>query len=185
MLDPACLFVPDRARALPRGSKEREFAALCLRLVWHTVFDTCPGLLAAAPPDGSQVLEPFLAWAESQGLAMDWSLHAHLLAWLAVHPEAGVALDRERVVELMAAAASRWALGDQSPDRGILIASALLPDEGLLAWKPPSLEEGRKVLLVSLAGGQAIQWPAAWTALADEAALGIMGNDIAWRGLGP
>lgn len=183
MFDPACLLVPERARALPVGAKEREFAALCLRLVWHAVFDTCPGLLAATTPDGARVLEPFLAWAQDRRLAMDWTLHAHLLAWLIANPAVGVTLTREHVVELLAATASRWALGDQGPDTGILLTTRLLPGEGMLAWKPPSLEEGRKVLLVRLDGVEVPLVDLGWVTLADEAALTQVEGAAPWAHL--
>ena len=180
-LDPRCLLAPARARALPEGSREREFAALCLRLVWHTLFDTAPGLLAASPPNGGRVLEPFLATADLAGLAMDWRLHGQVLGWLTVHPEVGVPLGQELVVELLGAAASRWALGDQSPDVGILLSSRLLPLQGIVAWKPPSLEEGRKVLLVDLAGVAATAENVGWWPLSERNGLDALPAELGWR----
>ena len=56
MLDPAALWLPERARLLPEGSVERAYASLGLRQLWHLVYDPCPDL----PPDAFDDLVPFL-----------------------------------------------------------------------------------------------------------------------------
>ncbi|MBI3552019.1 MAG: hypothetical protein HY077_05825, partial [Elusimicrobia bacterium] len=81
-MNPSDLLVPSAARALPAGSKERALARLYLRQVWHVVFDPCPGLVAAFPPDGTALLDAFLEHAAGQRLSMRWSLHGQLLFWL-------------------------------------------------------------------------------------------------------
>lgn len=105
-------FSPAAARALPLDSVERAVAVLSLRNLWHTVFDTCPTLLAAAPPDGRAILDPFLDEVVTRDCTMNWTLHVHLLHWLTRSADFG-RLATERVIEeLLAAAAARWSVAN-------------------------------------------------------------------------
>ena len=142
------LFTRAAAASLPEGSKERSLATLALRRLWHTVFDPCPGLAGLYGDKNRGFLDPFLEHAARRSLSMRWSLHAHLLAWM--RGEDPAALTPELEVELLAAAAARWANEDQSGAKGMLLYSAGPPGAALAAWKLRAADQDVRVVLVDL-----------------------------------
>jgi hypothetical protein len=138
---------PSVARLLPAGSRERELASCALRNLWHAIFDACPGLIDLAPPDGKKILDRFLIWADEKYLSMTWSLHMHLLNWLATESEHAAQLSDELKQELVVASAVRWASNNMSDvanlhNMGILISSKML-DGYIVGARKTKTADGR------------------------------------------
>lgn len=149
-------FNPTVARALPSESVERAVAVLSLRNLWHAVFDTCPTLLAAAPPDGRTVLDPFLDEMAMLGCTMSWTLHVHLLHWLTRSAGFG-RLATERVIEeLLAAAVARWSVANTNTGSGSfnyktnVLYSPLLPSTAVGAAKSIDAISRPRIVLLKL-----------------------------------
>lgn len=137
---------PAAARELPAGTRERALASLSLRQLWHLVFDPCPSLLAAHPPDGKSLLDPFLAHCEEALHPMDWRLHLELLGFLEARAPASVTTVRECLI----ASASRWCLGDLSPAPGLAVWHPALADHAFCAWKPERVQDPPRIVEVLL-----------------------------------
>src|SRR5262249_47293812 len=130
----AALLSPERARSLPADSRERALAAQSIHHLWHVLFDSAPGLLAALPPAGSAVFEGFLGYAEERQLVMSWEMHSQIALWLDAGGVAGFPPDGKLILELAQATAARWARSDQTDQLGLLIASTASPGEAIVAW---------------------------------------------------
>jgi hypothetical protein len=150
MLDPQATLIPRLARMLPLLSRERAFAELCLKRVWHLIFDDCPELAALDSHDAKTHFEPFLEWAAQKQLSMQWDLHTQLLGWLALHPELGPRVSPALALECLKASASRWAFSDRSRHAGVGLGSVLLPRQRLVAWKSTSPAERPRLQLLRL-----------------------------------
>jgi len=148
--DEAWLLSQERARILPEGTRERAVAEFAMRLRWHGLFDPCPRVLALCPPDGADVFRRFLAWADRTAATMNWSLHLELLVWLSRDPTYRNALDEDTVLELLAAAASKWAIYDRGPNKGIVLGCQRTPCTLVVGWKCLSTERGRTVALATI-----------------------------------
>ena len=128
---------------------ERALSTLALRRLWHEVFDPCPELSKLYGDRNREFLDPFLEDAARRRLSMGWTLHAQLLLWM---EETGrFAPTPGLTQELLAAAAARWAMSDQSDAKGMLLRCPGMADQGLVAWKLRSFEEDCRVVLVRLA----------------------------------
>ncbi|MCY1078890.1 hypothetical protein [Archangium lansingense] len=140
-----------RARALPEKTRERQMAEMALRAYWHALFDPCPQLLQGlCPPDGADIFERFLAWAEETRCSMGWSLHLHLLGWLLRDAKYGALVTEEMHIEALAAAASRWTISDKSLSGGIVIGCQRLRERVVVGWKCHTPGEVRAVSLLRL-----------------------------------
>ncbi|MDU9414366.1 methanobactin biosynthesis protein MbnC [Pseudomonas sp. zfem005] len=137
------LFHPQRQGDYPRDSKAFVRIDTSLRVYWHSLFDICPGLLALSGPDGLAIFRPFMAWAVEQELSFNWAWYLWVDLWLRQSPFHQQVEDELRY-SLMAASAARWATGDRSSQRGIVLGAADLPDL-VCGWKATSLEAGRQV----------------------------------------
>ena len=140
------LLSPSAAKALPQRSKERALSRLAMRQLWHAVFDPCPLLLKTASPDEWKLLEPFLEHAHARRLSMRWSLHGHLLLWLS--SRGGVTAESAR--ELLAAAASRWAVSDRTAAKGVLVRARAFPEFAVAGWKGRAPGEAHRAVLLRL-----------------------------------
>ncbi|MEK7389788.1 MAG: hypothetical protein AAB036_08815 [Elusimicrobiota bacterium] len=143
-----CL-TPSSVRVLPENSRERALGQLALRRLWHMIYDPCPRLLAASPPDGRLLLESFLEHASTLHLSMNWALHGHMLSWLrGHHPDL---LNADLAEELSAASAARWAYSDQTANLGCLLhVPDLMPETAVAAWKSESPDQAHRVVLIGL-----------------------------------
>ncbi|WP_394822059.1 hypothetical protein [Pendulispora albinea] len=141
-----------RARTLPEGTRERAVAEFAMRLRWHTLFDPCPRVLALAPPDGADIFRRFSDWLDQAKPSMDWTLHLHLLAWLLRDPPYAGAVDEPMVIELLAAAASKWAIFDRGPREGIVLGSERVKKALIVGWKCRAPDTGRTIEVATLAG---------------------------------
>lgn len=139
----AALYQPARQGDNPRDSRAFVRIDTSLRVYWHSLFDICPGLLALSGPDGLAIFRPFMAWAVEQGCSFNWAWYLWVYVWLQQSAFRD-AVDDELRYSLMAASAARWATGDRSRQRGIVLGSAALPDL-VCGWKASSLEAGRQV----------------------------------------
>jgi hypothetical protein len=142
------LFTRAAAWALPEESMDRALATLALRQLWHTVFDPCPELSKLYGDKNREFLDPFLEWAAQRKLSMSWTLHAHLLLWM--QEREGMELSSGLAQELLAAAAARWAISDQSNAKGAILYFTGMKDEAMVSWKLRSVEEDSRVVLVRL-----------------------------------
>ncbi|WP_394832102.1 hypothetical protein LVJ94_36845 [Pendulispora rubella] len=147
--DESWLVSQERAGTLLEGTRERAVAEFAMRLRWHGLFDPCPRVLALCPPDGADVFRRFLAWADRAKSKMDWSLHLELLVWLSRDPTHRDALDEDMILELLAAAASKWAIYDRGPNKGIVLGCQRTPCTLVVGWKCLSTERGRTVALAA------------------------------------
>lgn len=148
---------PTRARAVPEGTKERELVSNALRNLWHTIFDPCPSLVELAPPDGKFLMEPFLDWAQGEGLSMSWTLHVHLLRWLLKEPEFNQRIDESHKRALIAAAAQRWAVSNMADIRNIGKNGILIHCQGYAGYvvgarKASAVDKGPQLKLLRLDG---------------------------------
>jgi uncharacterized repeat protein (TIGR04061 family) len=150
-----------RSRAEPAlpdyPSNARCFVHLDARLLphWHTVFDVCPALLKLDPPEGLNLFRSFMTWAYRHQLPLDWTYHLNLCRWLLSSPyRARIAA--EFIDALMAAAAARWVLTDDSEAAGIV-----------LSWR----------------GSFVFDWKGLVPGAAEQPALPAPGWDFAWCAL--
>lgn len=137
------LMVPARQGDFPRESKAFVRIDTSLRIYWHTLFDICPSLLEISPPDGLAIFRPFMAWAASQQLSMNWAYYLHVHQWLR-ESEFRDRLSAEITLSLMGASAARWATSDRGPAGGIVLGCADMP-EIVAGWKSHSVGGGREV----------------------------------------
>ena len=77
------LLNPEARTALPAGSRAHVRVDISIRAYWHTLFDICPGLLDIADPDGMELFLPFMQWAQSERLSMNWTFYLWVARWLA------------------------------------------------------------------------------------------------------
>lgn len=142
------LTAPERQDRYPRNSRAWMRIDTSRRAYWHTLFDICPSLLELSGPgdEGLSIFNPFMAWAEEQGLSFDWSYYLWVYRWLQ-QSEFSNRLDTDLLLELMGASAARWAVLDRGTDCGIVLGSIGMP--GLVAgWKCHTIDAGRQVEFV-------------------------------------
>jgi uncharacterized repeat protein (TIGR04061 family) len=117
-------------------------------MYWHTLFDICPTLLELSGPDGLAIFRPFMAWADEQKLSLNWTYYLWVDAWLQQSPFCGQVTADLRYA-LMAASAARWATGDRSEYKGIVLGCPDLLDL-ICGWKTASLDGGREIERIEL-----------------------------------
>jgi methanobactin biosynthesis cassette protein MbnC len=133
-------------------------AGAALRAWWHTLFDPCPQVLhGLCPPDGVDLFERFLAWADEARPSMGWSLHLHLLRWLLRDARYSASVTEEMLIELLAAAASRWTIYDRSLEGGLVIGCQRLGARVVTGWKCHTPDQGRTVHLLHLSRPPALE----------------------------
>jgi methanobactin biosynthesis cassette protein MbnC len=142
----------EKCQTLEVGTREREAANISLRAWWHVMFDPCPTLLKVCPPDGGDIYQRFLKWADEARPSMRWNLHLHLFSWLLADEKYASAITDASLVEGMAAAASRWSIFDRSPNAGIVIGCQRLKDRVVVGWKGRSATKPRTINMLKVAG---------------------------------
>jgi len=151
----AALSVPALQSSFARDSAAFVRMDTSLRAYWHTLFDVCPELLTLSGPDGLRIFRPFMAWAETQRLTLNWSFYVWVYRWLC-QSEFAAQLSSELSAGLaetmLAASAARWAAVDRGHHAGIVLADAQAPSPVLVAgWKCASVDGARRVERIALA----------------------------------
>ncbi|MDF3832686.1 methanobactin biosynthesis cassette protein MbnC [Cupriavidus basilensis] len=142
------LATPDLQKRYPRDSKAFVRIDTSLRAYWHTLFDVCPALLDLAGPDGLAIFRPFMAWAASRRLSMNWAFYIWAYRWLDGSDFAD-SLPDSLAESMLAASAARWATVDRGRAAGIVLGDAKSP--GLIAgWKCRSVDGARSVERIEL-----------------------------------
>jgi uncharacterized repeat protein (TIGR04061 family) len=143
-----CLTDPQSLKRFSRESRAYVRVDLCHRQYWHTFFDICPRALDVSPPDGLDILHPFMAWAAREELTFDWSFYLWVYEWMR-QSKFRDRLDEDLLIEIMGASAARWAVQERSSDCGLAIGSAGVPVL-VVAWKCRKVDGGREVELIEL-----------------------------------
>jgi methanobactin biosynthesis cassette protein MbnC len=142
----------EKSQSLTVGTREREAAILSMRAWWHVIFDPCPNLLKICPPDGGDIFQRFMKWADGARPSMRWSLHLHLFSWLLADEKYSGAITDSLLIEGIAAAASRWAIFDRGPQAGLVIGCQRLKDRVVVGWKCRSATKARTINMLKVSG---------------------------------
>lgn len=111
---------PERQGLYPRDSRSFVRIDISLRSYWHALFDSCPLLLDIAGPDGRAIYIPFMAWARENRLTFNWSFFLWVYEWL-LRSEFRDRLEKEQLLQIMTAAATRWMMMDRDTDWGMIV----------------------------------------------------------------
>jgi uncharacterized repeat protein (TIGR04061 family) len=139
---------PDRAFDYPTDSREFVRIDASIRIYWHHLFDICPMLLEISSPDGGGIFKPFMSWADKQNLNFDWNWYLWVYIWLK-QSEFKEKLNDEILIELMGAAAARWAVLDRGLNCGVAI-SCVDTASLVVGWKCQSVKTGRQVEVMEI-----------------------------------
>ena len=119
-----------------------------IRIYWHHLFDICPMLLEMSPPDGGAIFRPFMAWADARGLTLDWNWYLWVYDWL-LQSEFRDRLNEKVLLEIMGAAAARWAVLDRGRNCGVVIGCRDTANL-VVGWKCHSAQTGRQIEMLEI-----------------------------------
>jgi uncharacterized repeat protein (TIGR04061 family) len=140
---------PALLRALPRDSRAFVRVDVSLRAYWHQIFDICPSLLQLSGADGMTIFLPFFEFVEAKKLTLDWNFHLWLYLWLK-ESQFRESVNEDILLELMGAAAARWAVLDRGRNCGVAL-GCQENDHVVIGWKCNCVDAGRQVELVEIA----------------------------------
>ncbi|MFY9658037.1 MAG: methanobactin biosynthesis protein MbnC [Methylocystis sp.] len=146
MLD--ALSRPSRIFDYPPDSRTFVRIDASIRIYWHHIFDICPRLLEMSLPDGGAIFRPFMDFADKRGLTFDWNFYLWLYDWL-LQSEFRDRMNEEVLLELMGAAAARWAILDRGRDCGVVLGCRDTPSQ-VVGWKVQKVDEGRQIELLGI-----------------------------------
>jgi uncharacterized repeat protein (TIGR04061 family) len=144
---------PKLLSSFPRDSAAYVRVDASLRAYWHQIFDICPRLLDLSGPDGMAIYHPFMEFVQQQNLTLDWSFYLWMYELLK-QTEYRDKLNDELLLELMGAAAARWAILDRGRNCGIVIGCREVSSV-VVGWKCNKVDEGRQVELMEVDGAAA------------------------------
>jgi uncharacterized repeat protein (TIGR04061 family) len=139
---------PARIFEYPTDSREFVRIDASIRIYWHHLFDICPLLLEMSPPDGDGIFRPFMDWADTSGITFDWNWYLWVYEWL-LQSKFRDRLNENILLEIMGAAAARWAVLDRGSNSGVVIGCR--DTINLVAgWKCQSVQTGRQIEMLEI-----------------------------------
>jgi uncharacterized repeat protein (TIGR04061 family) len=141
---------PHMLQALPKDSKAFVRVDVSLRAYWHTIFDICPLLLDLAEQDDMAIFRPFMDYVEEKNLSLDWSFYLWIYDMLK-QSRFRDRLGDELLLQLMGAAAARWAVLNRGRNCGLVVGCRDISTI-VASWKCHQLEAGRQVEQLEVEG---------------------------------
>lgn len=125
---------------------------IIIRSLRHRIFSLTPKFRLLVQSEGDELLDDFFNWVQSRQFQINWMLHVALLNWLKQQEKWQSLIDETIIKELLIAAATRWSLSglEHVKARGILLASAHLPNAAIGLWKNKTPDEISKIQLLKL-----------------------------------
>lgn len=146
----SALTRPALLTSFPRDSRAYVRIDASLRAYWHQIFDICPMLLDLTGPDGMAIYRPFMDFVERRELSLDWNFYLWIYEWLR-QSEFRDRLSEEILLELMGAAAARWAVFDKGRNCGVAVGCRETPLL-VVGWKCNKVDQGRQIELIEVEG---------------------------------